>query len=279
MRAIPPGLALLFLGALARASDPRLYSAQCAPCHGATAHGEGPEAWLFSPPPPNLRIAALERHDPGVLVRRILDGMTGSVVPGPHALAASAARTDALVGYLERLPRVNWVLAERGRSLYLERCDRCHGAFGHPAPTPPEAGRPPPRDLAASTLPVDDEQLAVLIRHRREGMPALPEGLADGDVPALVAFLRLLSPSYETYEVSCARCHGEQGIPRRGGTQPTVVFDRDYFAAQPTASVRARVWHMLGEPKPEVMPHFGAVLTEAQARAIVDYLQVLPADR
>jgi len=287
MRGTSLGLALLLLGALAWADDPRLenaaeggrlFRAECAPCHGTSARGQGPEAWLFSPPPPNLRSLALERHDPDVLARRIIDGVTESITPSPHALATSAPRTDALASHLERLPHVNWALAERGRSLYLARCERCHGAFGHPGANLPGAGETRPRDLAASTFPADDAQLAVLVRHGREGMPHVGDGLTDADVQALVAFLRLLSPGYETYQVSCAGCHGERGVPPPGPGHPTVVFDRAYFAAHDARSIRPKIWHMLGEPKPEVMPHFRGVLTDAQARAIVDYLQLLPAD-
>jgi mono/diheme cytochrome c family protein len=286
MRATLLGLASLIFGAFAWASDPRiehaaegarLYRAECAPCHGPTARGRGDEAWLFDPPPPNLRIAQLDRRDPNALVLRILDAPE-SVVPSPKALAASAARTDALVSYLERLPRVNWALAGRGRSVYIDRCERCHGVFGHPSPTPPDTGAPRPRDLAASPFPVDDKRLAALIRHEREGMPSLSREIADADVQALVAFVRLLSPGHETYQVSCARCHGDEGIPPRGGKEPAVVFDGAYFAAHDTRFVRSKVWHMLGDRRPESMPHFRGVLTEPQAHAIVDYLQLLPPD-
>jgi mono/diheme cytochrome c family protein len=281
MRATLLGLASLLFGGFAWASDPRLehavegarlFRAECAPCHGTTARGGGDEAWLFDPPPPNLRIAQLERRDPNVLVLRILDA-PGNVVPSPRALAASAARTDALVSYVARLPRVNWDRAQRGRSLYIDRCERCHGAFGRPAPSPSDTDAPRPRDLAAAPFPVDDKQLARLIRHEREGMPHLPESVTDGDVQALVAFVRLLSPGYETYQVSCATCHGDEGIPPPGRKRPTVVFDGAYLAAHDTQFVRSRVWHMLGEGSTETMPHFRGVLTEAQARAIVDYLR------
>jgi mono/diheme cytochrome c family protein len=196
-----------------------------------------------------------------------------SIVPSPHALAAAAAKTDAMAAYLERLPRVKWDLADRGRSVYVARCEQCHGAFGHPD----VAGERPP-DMVASALPAGDAQLSILIRHGRAGMPALSEPVTDADVAALIAFVRLLSPSYETYEVSCARCHGDHGIPPAGPTHLTVVFDRAYFTAHDASAVRAKIWHMLREPKPETMPHFRGVLTEAQAHAIVDYLQLLPPD-
>jgi len=279
------GLVLLLISTVSWANAPRsgnaaeggrLYREECAPCHGTTAHGEGAQAWLFSPPPPNLRVSALDRHDPETLVRRILDGVTERISPGSHALVESATRTEALVDHLQRIPRVDWTRVARGRSVYRERCERCHGAFGRPSPD--VTGDSRPRDLEASALPVDDGQLALLVRHRRKGLPALSEGLPDADVPALIAFLRLLTPGYEAYEVICARCHGDSGVPPRGHKGPTVVFDRAYFAAHDTGVVRTKVWHMLGEPKQELMPHFRGELTKAQARAIVDYLQLLPAD-
>jgi len=286
MRAILlTSLACLLFGAVAWANDPRLeqpatggrlYRAQCAPCHGMTGHGDGPEASLFSPPPPNLRIQSLQRHDADALVLRIL-GATEPIVPSARAIEASEARADAMTSYLERLPHVNWELANRGRASYMERCEGCHGAFGHPGPPASEGGMRP-RDLTASIFPTGDAQLAVLLRHGREGMPPLAASVPDAEVRALVAFVRLLSPGYETYQTACAGCHGAEGIPSRGAGRPTVVFDRAYFAAHDTRALRSKVWHMLGEPKPGAMPHFQGVLTDAQAHAIVDYLQLLPAE-
>jgi len=283
--ALAATLACLLSSAVAWAKDPgpekaaaggRLYRTHCASCHGIDARGEGPEAWLYSTAPPDLRIQSLRLRDPDALVQRILGMADKPLVPSARALEASGAQTEAVTRYLERLPRVDWPLADRGRFSYMDRCEGCHGAFGHPVASASDEKRPP--DLAAAPLPADDAQLAVLVRHGKPGMPLLSGELAAADVPALVAFVRLLSPGYEIYQTSCARCHGDRGGPPRGPGLPTVVFDRAYFAAHDTQVVRARVWHMLAERPPTSMPHFQGMLSDAEARAIVDYLRGLPSD-
>jgi len=258
------------------ATGGRLYRTHCASCHGTDARGGGPQAWLYSTPPPDLRIQALRLRDPDALVQRILGMADTPLVPSARALEASGARTEEVTRYLERLPRVDWPLTDRGRFSYLDRCEGCHGAFGHGVA--PTSGEQRPPDLTAAALPADDAQLAVLVRHGKPGMPPLSGNFAAADVQALVAFVRLLSPGYEIYQTSCARCHGDRGGPPRGPGMPTVVFDRAYFAAHDSQAVRAKVWHMLAERPPTSMPHFQGLLSDTEARAIADYLRQLPSD-
>jgi len=247
----------------------QLYQSRCAPCHGHGADGSEAAGWLFDPPPPDLR-HALAAETTETLVRRILDGSQG-VTPSPRTPALT--RTQALVSYLERLPRVNWPMAQRGRSLYIDHCERCHGAFGHPpAAAATGATGPRPRDLATTPFSIDDAALTAIIRHQRAGMPPLAADLSEADVQALVAFVRLLSPGRELYQTACAHCHGDEGIPPHGGSV-NVVFDRAYFAANDTQALAANVWHMLDERGPATMSHFRGKLSEAQAQAIVEYLR------
>ncbi|HLK11147.1 MAG TPA: c-type cytochrome [Candidatus Binatia bacterium] len=261
-------------GAAAQEGQPagaRLYQAHCASCHGSTGTGDGPDAVLFVRRPPDLH-PIVAGEDPSTLARRILAGAASPLAVDRAALRAAASRTEALVSHLERLGRANWPLVQRGEALYADRCAACHGPFGQPAPA--TTGRRP-ADLSAVAYQAarSDDELLVLVRHGRPGMPPLPRETSTADAQALVAYLRLLSPGYATYQRYCASCHGADGHARGGSWsgRPTVVFDRRYFAAHDTAYVRARVWHMTGEEKP-AMPHFGGVLTEAQARLIVAYL-------
>ena len=90
---------------------------------------------------------------------------------------------------------------------------------------------------------------------------------------ALVAFVRLLSKGYETYEVACAHCHGDERIRAAGRVR--VVFNARYFATHDTLTVRARVSHMVSEGR-SAMTHVRGVLTEARVRATVAYLRSLP---
>ena len=255
----------------------RLYRGECAPCHGPTGHGDGPEAPLFTPPPADLRAGVLQRHDVTDLVRRILDG--APLALDPNALARRAGDVEAIITHLERLPTIDWPLVERGEEMWVDRCELCHGLFGRPGPTLP-AGVRPPRDLSDPSFQRthNDHELFVLARHGRKGMPAIPGLGSDADAAALVGFIRLLSPGYATYEQYCATCHGDDGRGTGGdvtdsvAAHPTVVFDRRYVATHDGEYLRTRVWHMLAERKPQ-MPHFRGKLTEPQVRAVVEYLK------
>ena len=266
-----------------RSSDAgRLYRGECAPCHGPTGHGDGPEAVLFAHPPSDLRTGLLERHDVTEVVRRILDGAPLAITLDPQALASRAADVETIVAHLERLPTIDWPLVERGEEVWVDRCELCHGRFGRPGPTRPPAGVRAPRDLSDPSFQKahKDRDLLILARHGREGMPAIPGLESDADAGALLGFIRLLSPGYVTYEQYCATCHGDDGrgagadVTATEPARPTIVFDRRYLAAHDEEYLRTRVWHMLAEHKPQ-MPHFRGKLTESQIRAVVEYLKSL----
>jgi mono/diheme cytochrome c family protein len=258
----------------------RLYTAYCAPCHGASGRGDGPDAAMFAEPPRNLRDGFLDRYTRDDLVRRVREGRVLALTLDPPALRAHATNVEALVSYLRRLPSIDWPRAAAGREIYADRCVPCHGPYGRPGKTLP-AGVGAPRDLSDVQVQasIGDKQLAVLVRHGRSGMPALVPRVADADGPPLVAFVRLLSPGFAMYDRYCASCHGDDGHPASGNGEvlrlPSVVFNRAYFATRDADELRSRAWHMLAEQKP-AMPHYRWTLTEAQAAAIIEYLQHLP---
>jgi mono/diheme cytochrome c family protein len=254
-----------------------LHRTECAPCHGTTGRGDGPDASSFSPPPRDLRSGFLDRYDTADLVRRVLDSAPLALALDVDAARKQAGDVEALVAHLERLPRIDWSLVDRGEEIWLDRCESCHGPFGRPGPTVPP-GMERPRDFSAPTFQraYGDAELLTAVRHRRKGIPAIPALASDADVRALVAFVRLLSPGYETYDRYCASCHGDDGrgadVSASGLSRPAALFDQRYFATHDDEYVRVRVWHMLADQKPR-MPHFRGRLTEPQVRAVVEYLE------
>lgn len=253
-----------------------LYRTHCASCHGVDGRGDGPDAPFLSARPRDLRAGFLDRYGTEELVRRVLDGARLAIGLDPERLRARAADTEALVDHLQRLPGINWRLADRGQEIYLERCEQCHGFYGRPERPSPTARQP--RDLSSGAFQksVGDADLARTVRHGRHGMPAIPALRGDADTRALVAFVRVLSPGFELYSRSCASCHGDDGRPQHeftdGLRRPTVAFDRGYFTRRDPERLRVAVWHMLEASEPR-MPHFRGEVSEPSARAIVEWLR------
>jgi mono/diheme cytochrome c family protein len=286
-------VAVVVVGAVARAEEAQgarrphrqdgavLYSIHCAHCHGASGRGDGPDADLFVTQPRDLHGGCLGRYAVTELVDRIRNGTRLNLAVDPAAIRARAAETEAVARYVEHLPHVNWRLVERGQELFVDRCEICHGPFGRPMNVHPP-GVSTPADLSADDLQrrVGDDDVAETIRRGHGSMPGLVPRIDATDVPAVVAFVRLLSPGYECYSRYCAACHGDDGrgpgvrFSDDGVRAPTVVFDAAFIAKRDPEHLRAAVWHMSDEQRPE-MPHLRDTLSAAEARAIIEYLKRL----
>ena len=283
MRAFPllvivPVLALTAAAGHAAPLDgATLYGVHCERCHGVAGRGDGPDAAIFTTPPRNLRDGVLRRYSTEDLARRVRTGAPLELALDLPALKARAGDVEALAAHVRRLPTVNWRRAELGQLVYIDRCELCHGPEGKPDATAPQSARPP-RDLADPGFQrgISDDELATVVRHGRRGMPALEPPLLKAEVAPLVAFVRLLSPGFVLYERYCAACHGDDGRgvsdPGSELRRPTVVFDAAYFRRRDPEQLRTAIWHMLAEQRP-AMPHLRARLTDAEARAIVDWLK------
>lgn len=261
------------------ASGALLYQRECAPCHGPTGRGDGPEGIYFAPPPRDLHEGFLARYPDGELVERIRRGRQLMIEIDPQATKRRAQMVEQITVHVERLPGLDWDRIEEGAEVYAQRCEACHGPFGRPAPgmpLPPGVQRAP-RDLTTRELQkMSDAELMEVARHGRDGMPAIPPLASEKEAKALLAYLRLLSPGFELYSLWCAGCHGDdgkgEGVYATGDERPGVVFDRAYLKAQDPEVLRRNVFHMLEWEEP-AMPHFERALSEAQTRAIIAYLR------
>lgn len=261
----------------AESSGERLYRRHCAPCHGSDGRGDGPDAELFSSRPRDLREGFLDKYSTADLVRRIRDGAALQLGVDLPALQARATEVEAIAAYMKKLPAIDWAQVEVGREIYLDRCEICHGPYGR-APRDLPAGVARPADLTPVRLEAvgRPDSLVALVRRGHAKMPALVPRLPEAEGEPLAAFLRLLSPGFESWDRNCTACHGDDG---RGEGRlaealgmPRVVFDANYFSSHDPEQLRASIWHMLGQQKP-TMPHFRWTITAAQAAAIVEYLR------
>jgi mono/diheme cytochrome c family protein len=282
-------LAFLFglgspVGTADAAPDGRsLYRRHCASCHGASGEGNGPDALIFAARPRNLREGFLDKYATDDLIKRVRNGRALQLALDLPALKARADEVESIVAHMRRLPSVNWRRIEVGWELYVDRCEPCHGEYGTPPAALPPGARSP-RDLSAPAFQqsLSDAELQEAVRHGRHHMPGLVPRITEAEATELTRFVRLLSPGFTLYTRHCTACHGDdgRGVGSLGEARPmpTVVFDRAYFSRRRPEDIRDAVWHMLGEQKP-AMPHFRWTLSEAQARAIVEYLKRTEAPR
>ncbi|MFI4932676.1 MAG: c-type cytochrome [Burkholderiales bacterium] len=254
-----------------------LYLQQCAPCHGVSGRGDGPNAAIFVSKPRDLRGDFLDKYPTNDLVRRILDGRPLELALDLPAMRARAADVESLIAYMQRLPEVDWHTADQGSAVYITRCEPCHGAYGRSTGALPPGVRAP-RDFSdpAFQHAMSDAELVTAARHGRAGMPALTPRVTEEQARQVTTFVRLLSPGFTTYSEYCADCHGAHGTGTGSFAEvapaPTVIFDRAYFARCDPEALRGTVWHMLDEHQPS-MPHFRGVISPAQAQAIIDDLK------
>ncbi|MEW6270989.1 MAG: c-type cytochrome [Thermodesulfobacteriota bacterium] len=255
----------------------QLYAAECAPCHGPSGRGDGPEGVYFAPRPRNLHEGFLALYETDELVARIRSGQPLMIEIDQVAVRRRARIVEDIVAHLERLPDVDWDRVERGAELFAVRCAGCHGPFGRPTAGADVPGETPRQDLSAPSFQrsASDGKLLELVQHRGDEMPRIAP-LDASDARAVVAYVRVLSPGFELYSLWCAGCHGDDGRGEGelgvGADRPNVVFDRAYLRAQDPEDLRRNVVHML-ESQEGAMPHMQRGLTEEQVRSIVEYLR------
>jgi mono/diheme cytochrome c family protein len=251
-----------------------LYVARCAPCHGATRGGDGPDASIFMPRPRPLDDAFVARYDTAQLVRMIRDGQALPLTLDPEAMKKRADEVDLLVAHLHRLPDIDWDAFTKGEHVFFNRCQECHGPLGEPGALPP--GRRASRSLASADLRAKPRAAVLrLVRHDGPGLPKLPSKVSDADAAALADYVRELTPGFALFARFCASCHGLDGQADSlvdPGQAPRIRFDRGWLARTDSEHLQRTAWHMLAHERP-AMPHFRMQLSEPEARAIVDWLR------
>ncbi len=259
-----------------------LFLRNCSECHGLDGSGNGPERDYLAKPPADLHDGKIvSRYSDEEIAAFVRDGKRLRLELRPELLKRNAQETEALYRFVRRLPEIDWEKWEAGEEVFLSRCVTCHDYYGGPSPMLPE-GVKAPRDLADPKLQasLSDDELKLLVRHGKDGMPALVPRLTEAEANAAVAYVRILSPGYALYDRYCLDCHGMRG---EGGTghladavAPEFAFTEEYFESNSADDVRKAIWHMLREKNPS-MPHFREALSVTEVKAIIAYLRSLGA--
>jgi mono/diheme cytochrome c family protein len=262
-----------------------LYVRYCADCHGWEGSGSGPAAQLLQIGPPNLRGAEFwQKNSDADIIRRILIGKELAVPLVPDAGPDTKAQVTAVWKHLRRLPTLPWEQIKDGEQVYDSLCLACHGIYGRGDGPIAAALTVQPRDLAdpGYQKKMADKELLHIVAKGRGAMPGAGDVLSPKELKALIAFVRILSPGYETYDRLCAACHGPAGFPPllvpqdifgyELVTEDMPTFDEIYFDTHSETHVRSRIRHMLKE-NGSLMPHFAGELNEIKVRKILAYLR------
>lgn len=221
----PQGATMLTQGRL-------VYDAYCAPCHGLTGKGDGPEAQGFVQPPTNftlgkymLRSTTSAIPAPGDVARTIREGMSGTEmvafkeILSERSIADVAAYVKAFSPALANpnvkppadsiikipkqrpFPRTAQTIAEGKKVWADEGCADCHGKQGQGmADQADDAGRHiemvPFQDGYYKSGPADsDLYRTILAGMKNTTMDAYKGEVSDQDAWKLVDYIRSLSES------------------------------------------------------------------------------------
>jgi len=162
-----------------------IFAEKCAPCHGESGDGQGPQASSLPNPPTALREAeVLQRAIPRDWFGIVTEGRIESFMPGFTSLDDDQ-RWD-VVGYALSLGLLQRQV-EIGSTLFQRDCVECHGARGEG-----QGGLP---DLASADFFAGRSLLAIygaITEGVGQGMPGYAETLSDDQRWALAAYVRSL---------------------------------------------------------------------------------------
>ncbi len=194
------------------AAGEAIYAARCAPCHGETGLGDGPQASDLPSAPSALADPALATGaTPRQWFEVVTQGRMDRFMPPFNSLTAQQ-RWDVVAYALSlSLPGPS-----QASALFDQYCTECHGAVGGGTESGPSLVRPGDFALRSRT------DIAGVIQEGVEGsMPAFGDQLDDGQVRALAAYVQSLgfdreSPVAGTADEPSERPSGERSAEISG---------------------------------------------------------------
>lgn len=214
------------------ANGEAIYAEKCAPCHGPSGKGDGPQANQLPNPPAALGTAELARQSaPSDWYTIITQGNLERFMP-PFSNSLSERQRWDVVAYLYTLSTEPGAIAQGGE-LYQANCASCHGEQGQgDGPEAPDLGAQP-TDFTDQAW-MADKSAQDLFHTMTEGvapaMPAFGDQLSEAERWTLTAYLRSL-----TFATSGERAISG-GTPTPEGPQPVSTTRGDEAETTPEAS-------------------------------------------
>ena len=220
-------------------SGKRIYTSNCASCHGPRGAGDGPLAAALNPRPPALADPVVMRAvTPEMMYQKIEIGVKGTAMPSFSGKLSPAERWN-VVAYLTELRQAGD--APPGEGLYVQNCTGCHGVVGG-ADGPMASGlskAPPDLGSFAWQTQRSDSQLAVAIRNGVPGSPMPPtRGLSPADERNVVAYLRTLP--FRERHVATTVDSSDATAPARAATRSLNLLEQSLAAARSGRPTDAR---------------------------------------
>lgn len=270
-----------------------LYIQNCADCHGWEGRGNGQAAkYMDVPPPIVLKHELLAEKSEKQFIAWLLSGKAYKVKLKDTASPQTDTEVKALLAHIKKLPSISWSEIEAGQEVYDNLCVNCHGLYGHGDGSLASQMPGPLPDLSATDYQTrhSDEELVQIITKGKEAMPGTEDILSAQEIKNVIAYIRLLSPGYESYDRFCAACHGANGTPIDIVTYTEdekdyaefeslnlLSFDAAYLKAHTDKQLIPKIQHMLKSQR-LTMPHFAGYLKPEEAREIFRYLHNLLAE-
>lgn len=215
-------------------SGAAIYAEKCAPCHGPTGQGDGPQAAQLPVSVPALgRAEVAFGKSPAQWYQIVTQGNLQSFMPGFTSLT-DQQRWDVVAYALSLSASAEQVQA--GRALYEINCAQCHGPDGRQLPNASLADQ---KRMAARS----NQQLVALIQ---KGIPPAmpPVNLVEADAANLVAYVRTFTFAASTQMEASA-----------SGSDASSTSSSDLSSAPPSASastgvISGKITNASGAPLP-----------------------------
>lgn len=171
-----------------------IYAEKCAPCHGETGKGDGPQALQL--PNPTTAIGSVEvarSSTPAEWFKVVSQGNLDRFMP-PFPSLSDRQRWD-VISYVYSMSASEDLLAQ-GEAVYLENCAACHGTTGNgdgPQAASLSARLPDFADQAYMAQKSSSEFFQVVSNGRQPEMPAFSNLLEEAARWAVSEYLRSLS--------------------------------------------------------------------------------------
>jgi mono/diheme cytochrome c family protein len=180
------------------APDPKkgegIYADKCAPCHGESGQGDGPQAFQLPNPTTAIGSAAVARSStPAEWYKVVSQGNLDRFMP-PFPSLSDRQRWD-VISYVYSLSISPETLAQ-GQDVYLENCSACHGENGRgdgPQSVSLSRSLPDFTDQSFMSKKSSSEFFQVVSSGLPPEMPAYSTILSESERWSVASYLRFLS--------------------------------------------------------------------------------------